>query len=139
MKLRSDVLASPVGDVLIVCTEQALCAVDFGGYDARMHAFLRRRFDNYTLERWDDPLGSTSMLRRYFAGDVAAIDTVAVEGGGSPYQERVWSALRTIPHGRTRTYGQLAMQVGGTVARAIGYANSQNPIAIVVPCHRVVR
>lgn len=138
MKLAGDVVASPIGDVLVVCTERALCAVDFDGCDARMHAFLRRRFGDYVLERCDDPLGVTSMLRRYFDGDICAIDAAVVDGGGTPYQERVWAALRTIPHGRTRSYGRLAQQVGGTVARAVGYANSQNPIAIVVPCHRVI-
>ena len=139
IQLAYDSLATPVGDVLIVCSETALCSVDFHGYDDRMHLLLRKRFGEYELVEANDPLGMTSMLRAYFNGDMHAIDDVVVDTGGTPYQERVWAALRDIPHGQTWSYGQLATHVGGgTIARAVGHANSLNPVAIVVPCHRVI-
>jgi len=139
MRLAYDVLPSPVGDVLILCNERALCSLDYRGYDERMHALLRKRFGECEIVEERDPLGMTSMMRAYFDGNIRAIDDAVVETGGTPYQERVWAALRVIPHGQTWTYGQLAARVGGgTVARAVGHANSLNPVAIVVPCHRVI-
>ena len=65
--------------------------------------------------------------------------TVPVQAGGTPFQERVWAALREIPHGQTLGYGALAARLGERgAAQAVGAANAQNPVAVVVPCHRVV-
>ncbi|GAC1416603.1 MAG: methylated-DNA--[protein]-cysteine S-methyltransferase [Candidatus Velthaea sp.] len=136
--LAYDALQTPLGSVFLLCDEQALCAVEFDGYAERMHALARKRYGVYELEAVRDPLGMTSVLRAYFAGDVHAIDAVAATAGGTPYQARVWQALRTIPNGETRSYGELAAQLGATHARAVGHANSLNPVAIVIPCHRVI-
>jgi methylated-DNA-[protein]-cysteine S-methyltransferase len=137
-RLAADTLATPVGELFIVCDGNALCVVDFDGCEDRMQAGLRRRFGAYELVRMHDPLGMTTILERYFAGDVTAIDGVRVNSGGTPYQQRVWDALRRIPAGSTRTYAQVAAELGGTHARAVGSANALNPVAIVVPCHRVI-
>jgi methylated-DNA-[protein]-cysteine S-methyltransferase len=68
-----------------------------------------------------------------------ALDQVPVSAGGTAFQQRVWKALRTIPAGETRSYGQLAVQLRHPKAsRAVGHANSLNPVAIIVPCHRVI-
>ena len=78
-------------------------------------------------------------LERYFAGDLRQFTTPIAFTYGTPFQQAVWEALRTIPYGETRTYGQIAAQIGRpTACRAVGMANNRNPIAIVVPCHRVV-
>ena len=78
-------------------------------------------------------------LARFFAGDVEAIAPLAVRTNGTDFQRRVWAALRRIPAGRTTTYGELAATIGAPAAsRAVGLANGANPIAIVVPCHRVI-
>jgi len=78
-------------------------------------------------------------LSAYFAGDLRAIDAVAVDPEGTPFQRRVWAALRTIPAGTTWSYAELARAVGQpTATRAVGAANGRNPIALVVPCHRVI-
>lgn len=78
-------------------------------------------------------------LGNYFDGDLQAFDQTPVCMRGTAFQELVWTALRTIPAGRTWTYGQLAKELGRPqAARAVGHANSQNPIAIIVPCHRVI-
>ncbi|GAC1415985.1 MAG: methylated-DNA--[protein]-cysteine S-methyltransferase [Candidatus Velthaea sp.] len=138
MLLAYDTLETPLGTVIIVCDEQAVCAVDFAGYEERMQALARKRYGAYDLRRVADPLGMTTVLRAYFAGDVHAIDSVPADPGGTPYQARVWQALRTIPSGETRSYGQLAAQLGATHARAVGHANSLNPVSIIVPCHRVI-
>jgi methylated-DNA-[protein]-cysteine S-methyltransferase len=138
VRLAADVLATPVGRVWIACSASALCVVDFDDYGERMRSLLERRFGAFELVRTPNPLGVTALLQRYFDGELAAVDAIPVETGGTPYQQRVWAALRTIPAGATRSYGGLAAQLGGTHARAVGHANSLNPIAIVVPCHRVI-
>ena len=75
----------------------------------------------------------------YFAGDIAAIDRIAVDTGGTPFQQSVWRLLRLIPPGTTATYGELAAKLNSPgAARAVGLANGSNPVAIVVPCHRVI-
>ena len=65
--------------------------------------------------------------------------TIPLEPAGTPFQKQVWEALRTIPYGETRTYGQIAVQIGRPKAsRAVGMGNHKNPIAILIPCHRVI-
>ena len=82
---------------------------------------------------------SPPAIAAYFAGDLAALDSLPVAGIGSDFQRRVWAALRTIPAGTTQSYGQLAAAIGQPAAsRAVGLANGANPIGIVVPCHRVI-
>jgi methylated-DNA-[protein]-cysteine S-methyltransferase len=82
---------------------------------------------------------AAEQLDEYFDGARTAFD-VAVATEGSPLQERVWAALKTIPYGTTTTYGALAVELGlgPGAARAVGTANARNPVSIVVPCHRVV-
>jgi methylated-DNA-[protein]-cysteine S-methyltransferase len=88
----------------------------------------------------DEPSGVAERLRAYFAGDVAAIDDLPVRfDRGTPFQREVWAALRTIPAGETISYAELARRVGRPGAfRAVGAANGQNPVGVVVPCHRVI-
>jgi methylated-DNA-[protein]-cysteine S-methyltransferase len=79
-----------------------------------------------------------NQLDAYFAGTLNEFD-LALDLGGSAFQQRVWNALRTIPYAETRSYGQIAIQIGAAgAARAVGLANGRNPISIVVPCHRVI-
>ena len=88
----------------------------------------------------DDPSGVVDRLRRYFEGDLHAIDDVPVRfDRGTDFQHAVWNALRTIPVGETISYAELARRVGRPSAfRAVGAANGQNPVGVVVPCHRVI-
>jgi methylated-DNA-[protein]-cysteine S-methyltransferase len=77
-------------------------------------------------------------LRQYFAGERTEF-TVPLDMRGTPFQKQVWEALLGIPYGETRTYGQLALQLGNPKAtRAVGAANGRNPVAIIAPCHRVI-
>ena len=80
-----------------------------------------------------------SAFDRYFAGDVRALDALPVDPGGTPFQARVWMALREIAPGETWSYEALAQRVGSPAAmRAVGAANGANPIPLVLPCHRVI-
>src|SRR4030095_16091403 len=86
-----------------------------------------------------DPAGVATALATYFRGDIQAVDAIDVDPDGTPFQRRVWAALRTIPAGETTAYGALAPALRMTPAsRAVGAANGANPIWIVVPCHRVI-
>ena len=79
-----------------------------------------------------------AQLEAYFAGELIAFD-IDLELTGTEFQRRVWAALQTIPYGETRSYGQIAEQIGSPAAsRAVGMANGRNPIGIIVPCHRVI-
>ncbi len=82
--------------------------------------------------------GAARQLAEYFAGRRQVFE-VPLAAAGTPFQQRVWAALRTIPYGQTRSYGQVAAAIGSPKAcRAVGMANNRNPIMIIVPCHRVI-
>jgi methylated-DNA-[protein]-cysteine S-methyltransferase len=133
-------LDSPIGPVHVVTDGRALCALELGPREARLLPLLRTRFGtDLALREADDPLGLAGRVRAWFAGDLAALDGAPVDGGGTPFQRRVWAALRLIPPGETTTYGALAAALGVPGgARAVGLANGRNPVAIAVPCHRVI-
>ncbi|HYD27847.1 methylated-DNA--[protein]-cysteine S-methyltransferase [Brevundimonas sp.] len=138
--LTLDRIATPVGEVLLVTdAEGAVRALDFADYEARMMRLLGRHCPRFVLRPARAPEAVRRTVEAYFAGDVRALDGVAVKTGGTAFQRTVWAALRAIPPGETRSYGQLAAAIGSPRAvRAAGLANGQNPIAVIVPCHRVI-
>ncbi|GMU06328.1 methylated-DNA--[protein]-cysteine S-methyltransferase [Corallococcus caeni] len=137
-----DSTPTPTGVALLVCDEDGrLRALDWEGYEARMHRLLRLHYGEggCVLEPARDPYGRTSALQAYLRGDLSAIASLPVETAGTPFQREVWRALREIPAGTTTTYGRLAERIGRPKAiRAVGMANGANPVGIVVPCHRVI-
>jgi len=138
-ELQRDFLTSPVGTIMIVADGDQLCALDFAEYEQRMMTLLQRRYGPVHLTQTTDLCGFSSRVRAYFTGDYHCLDEIPVSTGGTTFQQRVWSALRTIPVGTTMTYGELAATLGKPTAyRAVGAANALNPVAIVLPCHRVV-
>ncbi len=140
MTLLHDVIDSPIGPLHLVSDGRALCALEAGPPEARLLPLLRARFgEGVALRAAPDPLGLARRARAWLAGDLRAFDGVPVDGGGTPFQRKVWAALRLIPPGETTTYGALAAALGAPgAARAVGAACGRNPIAIAVPCHRVV-
>jgi methylated-DNA-[protein]-cysteine S-methyltransferase len=139
MLLHYDEVSSPLGRILFASDGEAVCVLDYSGYESRMATLLARRYGAVEFLRGSDPLGVRRMLDEYFAGDLRAFDAVPVRGGGTAFQEVVWKGLRTIPAGETLSYGELAARINRPgAARAVGHANSLNPIAIIVPCHRVI-
>ncbi len=116
-----------------------LCVLHFGADDPALRRTLARWYPDAPVETHPDPAGVVSALGRYFGGNLAALDGVAVELNGTPFQRRVWSALRAVRPGRTVSYADLARVIGAPGAvRAVGAANGANPVALVVPCHRVI-
>lgn len=121
-------MKSPVGKLLLAGDEHALRVLSIEG---------RPRPD---WQLADAPFAEArEQLAQYFAGERREFDLALDLSAGSGFQRAVWEALLTIPYGETRSYGQIARQVGRPDrARAVGAANGSNPIAIVVPCHRVI-
>ncbi|MFC4765439.1 methylated-DNA--[protein]-cysteine S-methyltransferase [Dyella koreensis] len=142
MKLCLSHLDAPLGPMLLVTDEQRrIRALDFADHSAHLHRGLREHYGSYELADAPAPIAIADALTRYFAGEFEALDDLPTATAGTDLQQRVWAALRRIPAGATVSYGQLARELGFTDPRAaidIGAANGANPIAIVVPCHRVI-
>lgn len=142
MQLLLSHLESPLGDMLLATdAAQTVRALEFADRRTRLQRGLRERYGSTVLIGGPAPQAIAQAIARYFAGELDAISNVPAETAGSELQRRVWAALRRIPAGTTTTYGQLARQLGFDDPRAaieIGAANGANPVAIVVPCHRVI-
>ncbi|KDP93021.1 cysteine methyltransferase [Brevundimonas sp. EAKA] len=140
MTLTLDRIASPVGEVLVATdAEGAVRALDFHDYEDRMRRLLHRHYGPIELVEGRAPEAVRRAVEAYFGGDLAAFDAVVVKTGGTVFQQAVWAALRAIPAGETRSYGQLAAAIGSHRAvRAVGLANGSNPVGVIVPCHRVI-
>lgn len=137
-----DRLATPIGELIVIADDDGkLRAIDWTDHEARMKQLLDRYYGRgrYTLASRRDPGGLASAIRRYFEGDIAVLSNLPVATSGTPFQTDVWKALRKIKDGTAISYAELARRIGKPRAvRAAGLANGQNPISIVVPCHRVI-
>lgn len=133
---------TPTGRMLVVNDDQGrLRAIDWDDHEQRMQRLLHRYHPKtaLTLREVTRKSAARRALDAYFDGELGAIDALATATSGTEFQRQVWSALRRIPSGRTLSYGALAGKIGRPAAvRAVGLANGANPIAIVVPCHRVI-
>lgn len=126
-------LASPVGVLTLLAEEDALLGLWIAGQKFHGSALLQaaRRGDCPALRAAKD------WLARYFAGQAPDPWALSLRPAGTAFQRRVWEALRRIPYGATRSYGDLARELG-TSPRAVGAAAGRNPISILIPCHRLV-
>ncbi|MBV9710084.1 MAG: MGMT family protein, partial [Ktedonobacteraceae bacterium] len=111
-ELSFDRIDSPIGTILLVVDGEQLCSLDYADYEARMMMLLERRYGLVHLEPENDPCGFSSQIRNYLAGDYACLDAIPVSTSGTPFQQEVWLALRSIPAGKTLTYGELAAKLG---------------------------
>lgn len=138
--LRLERIATPIGEALVVTDPAgALRALDWADHEARMRRLMRRHYGETPLVDGLAPASDRTAFEAYFAGDVGALGALAWRTAGTPFQRRVWAALCGIPPGQTRSYKQLAEQIGAPAAvRAVGLANGANPVGVVVPCHRVI-
>lgn len=123
---------SPLGRVLVAASEAGLVRVSFGESSAARLGEDRWSHETATLGE------AVRQLRAYFAGELRAFD-LPLAPGGTPFQLQVWRLLGEVAYGTTTTYAALAARLGrASAARAVGAANGRNPLAVVVPCHRVV-
>jgi AraC family transcriptional regulator, regulatory protein of adaptative response / methylated-DNA-[protein]-cysteine methyltransferase len=129
-----------LGQLLVAATERGVCLVSLADSDAELLATLEREFPAAELTRDDGPLGADlRAIIQYLAGERQELD-LPVDVRATAFQWRVWEALQTIPYGATRSYGDVARAIGQPRAvRAVAQACASNPVALVIPCHRVVR
>lgn len=138
--IRYTIFDSPLGLVLAAATTQGLCLVGLGDDEVALEAELRADFPRAALGRDDEGMGwAAAGLLAYLEGR-GTCDELPVDAPGTAFQRRVWAALRAIPCGQTRTYGQIAegLGMGRGAARAVGAACGANPVSLVIPCHRAV-
>lgn len=129
----------PLGRVLVARTERGVCAVALGDDDGSLVDDLVRQFSAATLEECSALCTDVTAVLEMWRSGVAE-SGLPLDIRGTVFQHRVWQALRHIPAGQTRTYKQIAAEVGATSAvRAVGSACAANRLALLVPCHRVVR
>jgi methylated-DNA-[protein]-cysteine S-methyltransferase len=137
-----DRIHTPIGSMLIAADREGNLRVCLFAEDKEiLRRYLRLQCGprDFTLEHSLNPHGLSAAITRYFAGELDAINRIPVETGGTGFQQKVWRALRTVPCGTTTSYGTLARQIGHPAAvRAVGTANGANPVAVVLPCHRVI-
>jgi methylated-DNA-[protein]-cysteine S-methyltransferase len=144
MVLSRTIVATPLGEMLALASDAGLCALEFSGPRkrlTRLDARLRRWFPPHEIVDREVPViaQAREWLRAYFAGTSANADVIPLDMRGADFELRVWTALRAIPPGATTSYGAIARALGSSGAsRAVGAANGANPVAIVVPCHRVI-
>jgi methylated-DNA-[protein]-cysteine S-methyltransferase len=138
-------MKTPIGAALVVTDDAGLLRVfEWEDHEDRMQALLDRFYGPGRAQLVEGVVGKTAKpvldrLKAYFAGDIAAIEDIPAESGGTEFQRKCWKMLRKIPAGKTWSYNQLARRIGRPAAvRAVGAANGANPISVVVPCHRVI-
>ncbi|MDR5709770.1 MAG: methylated-DNA--[protein]-cysteine S-methyltransferase [Armatimonadota bacterium] len=134
------VAPSPLGQMLVAATSRGVCAVMFGEEDTELERLLEEASPGAEREETDPRLQRlVSSLQDYLAGTSTALD-LPVDVHGTPFQRTVWRALQAIPRGEVRSYAEVARAIGRPGAiRAVGRACAANPVAVLVPCHRVVR
>jgi methylated-DNA-[protein]-cysteine S-methyltransferase len=142
LQLLLDIIPTPIGSMTIAADSAgnlrlALFTEDEAVLTRQLRLHYRK--EGFSLTQALNPHGLSDLIRRYFAGELATIDTIPVAIGGTPFQRKVWQELRNIPCGTTTSYGELSRSIGHpTAVRAVGAANADNPVAIIVPCHRVI-
>jgi AraC family transcriptional regulator of adaptative response/methylated-DNA-[protein]-cysteine methyltransferase len=133
---------APVGRVLIATTDRGVCGVELGATDADVIATLRTDFPKATFERNDDEHATwvRAVIERIRDPRAERANRIPLDVQGTAFQMQVWNALQQIPTGERRSYGQIAAAIGRPAAvRAVARACATNRVAVVIPCHRVVR
>jgi methylated-DNA-[protein]-cysteine S-methyltransferase len=130
---------APFGRVILVAGPDGLCSVAFGPHWAADRRALAGRFGAIVWETGGAAEEAAAAFDAYLAGNWETLATLRVDAGGTPFQRAVWEELRRIPTGGTISYAELARRLGRPAAvRAVGAANGRNPVAVVIPCHRVI-
>jgi methylated-DNA-[protein]-cysteine S-methyltransferase len=150
MQLYRTILPTPLGDMLALASDEGLCALEFTTVRGRARGEERLTRLNARLARWFPPheivdretvtiARTRGWLTAYFDGTAADRTGLPLDMRGAPFEKRVWLALQTVPPGHTTSYGAIARALNAPGAsRAVGAANGANPVAIIVPCHRVI-
>ena len=139
MKIEVMTVESPLGELWVASSSEGVCALGFSEGSDRLRAGLRRRFGAVDYLNGEGNTGVRAALGAYFSGEWDGISAVRLGVEGTVFQRRVWEALGGIPVGETRSYKDIAKAIGCPGGeRAVGGANGANPVAILIPCHRVI-
>jgi methylated-DNA-[protein]-cysteine S-methyltransferase len=150
MQLSRSIIATPIGDMLALSSDEGLCALEFTTVEGPNSGQERLTRLNTRLARWFPPheivdretpviARTRAWLAAYFDGTTAEVRNLPLDMRGAPFEKRVWTALTAIPPGQTTSYGAIARALESAGAsRAVGAANGANPVSIIVPCHRVI-
>ncbi len=141
MTIRYTLVDCALGRLLVAATEKGVCAVYPGDDDATLSAFLTQEYPAATITRDETTQMEqwVSALLRHITGQQPHLE-LPLDVRSTAFQRQVWDVLRAIPYGETRSYSEIATQLGSTKkARAVALACASNPVALAVPCHRVVR
>ncbi|MBR1189478.1 methylated-DNA--[protein]-cysteine S-methyltransferase [Bradyrhizobium sp. AUGA SZCCT0160] len=135
-----DRLQTPIGTALLVTDAGGLLrALDWEEHGPRIKELLRLQYGPVDLKEAQSPKELKTALTAYFKGDLDRLNAIKWRVAGTPFQQKVWTALPKIPAGTTMSYGALAAMLNAPKAmRAVGHANGSNPISVVVPCHRLI-
>ncbi len=134
------IAGSALGKVLVATTSRGVCAVRFGDSERELAAELQSEFSAAAIKRDDNALGpvAAKVITAFTEGTQSG--SIPLDIRGTAFQQRVWNALRQIPRGETRSYSEIAQAIGApTAVRAVANACASNPVAVVIPCHRVVQ
>lgn len=139
-RLTHERIATRFGELVLVSDQDGLLrALSLPGRDAWLEGSMRRQYGANVSRPGSVPAAIKAALAEYCDGDMNALSRIRWTTRGTPFQRRVWDALYAIPVGETTSYAAIAASIGSPDAvRAVGAANGANPVAIVVPCHRVV-
>jgi AraC family transcriptional regulator of adaptative response/methylated-DNA-[protein]-cysteine methyltransferase len=137
--IRYTIAETPVGRLLLAATARGICSIQFGNSDTALEVALRREYPQAEIVRTDKQLtGWIRAVRDRIRGDNTA--ALPLDIRATAFQRQVWEQLRAIPSGATRSYGEIAKRIGQPrAARAVARACATNPVAVAIPCHRVVR
>jgi AraC family transcriptional regulator of adaptative response/methylated-DNA-[protein]-cysteine methyltransferase len=140
MRIIHTIANSALGRLLVAATERGVCAVSLGDSDAKLESALTKEYPEAEIRRDDRALGRVvKQLLAHLAGDRPHLD-LTIDVQATAFQRRVWEELQKIPYGSTRSYGEIARAIGRPSAiRAVARACASNRVALVVPCHRVIR
>jgi O-6-methylguanine DNA methyltransferase len=139
VRITYTLVDSPLGRVLVAATERGVCAVSLGVPNARLESALREEYPAADIRRHDARLRPFARrLLNHIAGRLPDLD-LPLDILATAFQSKVWEALRAIPYGQTRSYKEIAQRIGQPkAARPVARACATNPVALVIPCHRVV-
>lgn len=139
MQIRYSMFTSPIGEVLVAATENGVCSVKIGDSASTLVRDLKREYPSADLSAEERPRSEwTKAIARHLRGDTPSLD-LPIDVRATAFQWQVWRELQRIPYGETREYAEVAKRIGKpTAARAVARACATNPVALVVPCHRVV-
>jgi methylated-DNA-[protein]-cysteine S-methyltransferase len=138
-ELLSSTFASPIGKLYLLTRGETVLALNLSGFQDLLSSLTSRELEE-KIGKSAKVKGVTDKLADYFDGDLKAINSIKVKQPGGDFSQRAWSSMRAIKAGRTESYADLAHRAGSPAAvRAAGSACAKNKIAVIIPCHRIVK